>query len=219
MKKMFKKAGFTFIELIIAVMIFSIIAVSIYATFHAGIKVWLKTSPMIEANQSLRMFYSTISLDLKNAIAYYGKDEVITKPGFGQSYEGNINFEGKHDKMSFITVINVSDPETGTREELVRVSYIYDSNAKMIKRLIATKKEGLNEENAKYYEMLSGVEDKDFGFEYCYRDTMSGSDYEYEWKDEWADKNVQKTPRGVRIKAGGFKKTIFIPSGELGEKI
>ena len=35
--------GFTFIELIIAVTIFAIIAVSIYSTFNAGISVWLKT--------------------------------------------------------------------------------------------------------------------------------------------------------------------------------
>ena len=47
-KNIKKNPGFTFIELIIAVTIFAIVAVSIYSTFNAGIRVWLKTSPMIE---------------------------------------------------------------------------------------------------------------------------------------------------------------------------
>ena len=47
---------------------------------------------------------------------------------------------------------------------------------------------------------------------------ISNISYEYEWKDSWEEKNVQKIPRGVRVKAGGFKKVIFIPTGELGEE-
>ncbi|MFA6321274.1 MAG: prepilin-type N-terminal cleavage/methylation domain-containing protein [Candidatus Omnitrophota bacterium] len=214
-----RNPGFTFIELIIAVTIFSIIAVSIYSTFNAGIKVWLKTSPMIEANQSLRVFFNTISLDLKNAVAYYGKEQTLIKPGFGQSYEGNINFEGKPDRISFITIVGVSGPDTSMHEEIVRVTYIYDKINKTVKRLVATRTEGLNEENAKSLDMLSKVEEKDFGFEFCYKNALSNSDYEYDWRNEWTDKNVLNIPRAVRVKAGGSRKTIFIPSGELGEEI
>ncbi|MDD5428426.1 MAG: prepilin-type N-terminal cleavage/methylation domain-containing protein [Candidatus Omnitrophica bacterium] len=211
-------AGFTFIELIIAVTIFSIIAVSIYSTFHAGIKVWLKTSPMIEANQALRVFFNTVSLDLKNAVAYYGKEEVLSKPGFGQEYEGKINFEGAPDRISFITVISVSGPGAGMHDELARVTYLYDKANKTVKRLVATRAEGLDEANAKAFDMLYGVEEKDLGFLYCYKDMISNSEYEYEWKDAWEEKNVVNIPRGVKIRAGGFTKTVFIPSGELGEE-
>jgi len=218
MKKTLLKKGFTFIELIIAVTIFSIIAVSIYATFHAGIKIWLKTSPMIEANQSLRVFFNTISLDLKNAVAYYDKGQTLSKSGFGQEYEGKINFLGTPEKISFITIINVSDPELGMREEPARVTYIYDKANKTIKRLVAAKEEGLDEANSKPSDMLSGIEEKDFGFEYCYKSMISNSDYEYEWKNEWEEKNILKIPRGIRVNAGGFRKTIFVPSGELGEE-
>jgi len=210
--------GFTFIELIIAVTIFAIIAVSIYSTFNAGIRIWLKTSPMIEANQALRVFFGTISLDLKNAVAYHSAAQVLTKPGFGQDYEGNINFEGKPDRFSFITIISVSDPDTGSSEEPARVTYIYDKGKKVIKRLVATKREGLDEARAKSFEMLSGVEEKDFGFEYCYKSMTSNTDYEYEWKDSWGEKNVLKIPRGVRVRALGFRKTIFIPAGTLGDE-
>lgn len=212
-----RRAGFTFIELIIAVTIFAIIAVSIYSTFHAGLKMWLKTSPMIEANQSLRVFYNTISLDLKNAIPYYAKANTLSKPQFGGAYEGKINFEGAADRMSFVTIIGVSDPETGLSEEPARVTYIYDKAAKTVRRLVAAKAEGLKEENSKTSDMLTDVDEKDFGFEYCYKNMISNTEYEYEWRNSWEEKNVQKIPRAVRIKAGGYRKTVFISTGELGE--
>ncbi|MDO8524988.1 MAG: prepilin-type N-terminal cleavage/methylation domain-containing protein [Candidatus Omnitrophota bacterium] len=211
------KDSFTFIELIIAVTIFAIIAVSMYSTFSAGIRVWLKASPMIEENQRLRVFFNTVSTDLKRAVAYYDSSGILTKPGFGQAYEGEINFEGAPEKISFMAIVSVSDPDLGTREEPVRITYIYDKAQKSVKRLIAAKAEGLNEANAKALEMLAGIEEKDFGFEYCYKNMISNTDYEYEWKDTWEEKNVQNIPRGVRVRVGELKKTVFIPTGVLGE--
>ncbi|MDD3906286.1 MAG: type II secretion system protein GspJ [Candidatus Omnitrophica bacterium] len=210
--------AFTFIELIIAVTIFAVIAVSIYSTFNAGIRVWLKTSPMIEENQSLRIFFGTVAADLKNAVAYYPKSETLAKPVFGAEYEGRINFEGAADRMSFITVIGVSDPETGFREELARVTYAYDKDKKCLRRLVATAAEGLNEDNARSSEILKDINEKDFGIEYCYKAKLSNTEYEYEWRDAWEEKNVQDVPRGVRIKVGEFRKTVFVPTGILGEE-
>ena len=211
--------GFTFIELIIAVTIFAIIAVSIYSTFNAGIRIWLRTSPMIEANQSLRVFFDTISLDLKNSVAYYDTSGALVKPGFGEAYEGEINFEGAPARISFVTLINVSGPNLGLHEELAKITYVYDRVAKSVKRLVATKAEGFDEVNAKSFEMLTAIEEKDFGFEYCYKKMITNSEYEYEWKDAWEEKNVQKIPRGVRIKTGkASRKTVFILTGTLGEE-
>lgn len=212
------RRAFTFIELIIAVTIFAIVAVSIYSTFNAGLRVWLKTSPMIEENQALRVFFDTISKDLKSAVCYYETTENLAKPVFGGEYEGKINFEGSSDKISFMTVVGISDPEKGFREELAKVSYVYDRTARAVKRLVATKLEGLGEANAKSAEMLTGIDAKDFGFEYCYKDMISNTDYEYEWRESWEGKNVRKIPRGVRVRVGSFKKTVFIPTGELGEE-
>ncbi len=216
-EEMTRQKAFTFIELIIAVTIFAIIAVSIYSTFSAGIRVWLKTSPMIEENQRSRVFFNAVSADLKRAVAYYDNSETLTKPGFAQKYEGEINFEGAPDKISFMAIVSASDPGLGTYEEPARITYIYDKTQKVVKRLIATKAEGLDEANAEAFEMLGGIEKKDFGFEYCYKNMISNTDYEYVWKDAWEEKNVRNIPRGVRVRAGELKKTIFIPTGVLGE--
>jgi len=111
------------------------------------------------------------------------------------------------------------NPVFGLREEPSRVTYLYDKATKTVKRLVATKIEGLKEEKAKESEMFKSIDEKDFKLEYCYKEALSSqSDYEYEWKDTWEGrKNEAEIPRAVRIKAGEFKKTIFIPTGKLGE--
>ena len=226
MTKNTKEEGFTFIELIVAVTIFAIIAVSIYSTFNAGVRMWLKTSPMIEADQGMRIFFNTASLDLKNSVAYYPKPVSATStfaPTAFSSYgvEEPLNFEGEQDRISFMTVINVSDPDGRIRGEIARVAYIYDKTNKCVKRLVATKREGFDDAKAIAVEMIRPIDGKDFGFQYCYKSaTSSANDYEYEWTDTWeGEKNKQKIPRGVKIKAGEFTGTVFIPTGELGEEM
>ena len=218
--------GFTFIELIIAVAIFAVIAVSIYSTFNAGIRMWMKTSPMIEADQSLRIFFNTASLDLKNSVAYYPKPAGSASSFAPTSFasfgtEEPMNFEGEQDRISFMTVMNVSSSDGSMRGEITRVAYVYDKANKAVKRLLATKREGFDETKAAAVEMLSNVDEKDFGFKYCYKSsTSSVSDYEYEWYDTWeGEKNKRKIPRGVKIRAGEFTQTVFIPAGELGEEM
>lgn len=196
---MSKKSAFTFIELLIAITIFSIIAVSVYSVFNAGIRIWLRTNPIVEDNQAMRIYFNMASLDLKNAVTY-------TNTG--------TNFEGEPKRISFMALIDTADDKTPLHTELSRVVYCFDKDAKAIKRLVAAKEDGLDEAYAKGQELLRGAKEEDFGFEYCYKEPYPGAEFAYKWKDTWQDE--AKIPRGVRIKLGEFKKVIFIPTGELG---
>jgi hypothetical protein len=111
---------------------------------------------------------------------------------------------------------NVYDPEFGLRGELCRVTYLFDKETKTVRRRAATKAEGLAELSAKSTDMLGAVEAEDFGFEYCYKKPALSGEIEVEWKNTWDEKNTDKIPRGVRIRLGEYKKTVFIPTGELG---
>lgn len=199
------KRGFTFIELIIAVTIFAVVAVSIYSVFSVGVRLWRRTSPLIQAEQAMRFFFNTMSLDLANSIAYNKKD---------------VNFEGEKQKISFYTLIDVSAPGVPGHVELAKVIYFYDRDKKTVKRAVATAREGLSEADARATDMLENVEDKDFGFEYCYKLGSSKTDYDYEWKDTWEDEDADsgKVPRGVKVKVSDYTKTIFIPTGTIGGK-
>lgn len=198
-----KKRGFTFIELIIAVTIFSIIAVSIYSVFRSGFMLWYRVSPMIQSNQSLRFFFNTVSSDLKNAIPYMKED---------------VNFEGSHTKMSFMTLVEVAGSDIPVHMEPAKVFYYVDTSRKALRRGVATKTEGLSEDFAKTSDILNDIDDKNFGFEYCYKTGSSKTEYDYEWRKEWEDKDSKsgKIPRGVRINTGEYTKIIFIPTGKLG---
>ena len=217
-RKMNKKKGFTFIELIIAITIFSVIAVSIYSVFRAGVRLWSGTNPLIQANQSTRYFFNTISSDLKNSVSYNAVSTGIKT--FGSSGEKIANFEGEKQRISFMTLVDVSGAEVLPHTELARVIYSFDRSKKAVKRAVATKAEGLSEPLAKTAEILSDIDDKDFGFEYCYKVVSSPTEYGYEWKERWSDEDRDKgkIPRGVRVKAGAYSKTIFIPTGRLGGK-
>ena len=217
-KKMSKKKGFTFMELIIAITIFSIIAVSIYSVFRAGVRLWSRTNPLIQANQSTRYFFNIISADLKNSISYNA-----ISPGlktFALSEEKSANFEGEKQKISFMTLVDVSTGSVLPHTELARVIYSFDRSKKTVNRAVATKAEGLSESLAKITDILNDIDDKDFCFEYCYKVVSSPTEYSYEWKNEWEDEDRDKgkIPRGVKVKAGLYSKTIFIPTGRLGGK-
>ena len=196
---MSKKSAFTFIELLIAVTIFCIIAVSVYSVFNAGIRVWLRTNPIVEGNQAMRILFNTVSLDLKNTVAYTNIET---------------NFKGESKRISFITLIEVAGEKIPLHSELARVVYCFDKDTKTIKRLVATKDEGLDETKAKGQEFLRDAKEEDLGFEYCYKEAYPGAEFAYKWKDAWQDE--AKIPRGIRIKLGEFRKVIFIPTGELG---
>ncbi|MBI3601490.1 MAG: prepilin-type N-terminal cleavage/methylation domain-containing protein [Candidatus Omnitrophica bacterium] len=192
-------AGFTFIELLVALTIFSIIAVSVYAVFHAGVKMWFKTNILTDDTQTKRVFFNTISRDLKNAISY-------TK--------GGVNFQGAPQRISFMTTMEVAGQDAPLHWELAKVVYVFDKDSQSVKRLVATKQEGLDEAKARSEEFFQNIKEKDFGFTYCYKDPYSVGEVTYQWQDAWHEQ--AKIPRGVRVNLGELRKVILLPTGELG---
>ena len=206
MKKNFNTA-FTFIELLIALTIFSIIAASIYYTLNAGIKVWQRGNILIEENQRMRIFFDMISKDMINIVSFSG-----------------IPSEWAEESISFHTIIDVSSAAKPHRE-LVRRIYYFDAQKSELKRGRVIQKEDFDEKYVDEKVLLDNLED--ISFEYAYE-----SGEEYEWKDEWEfgdeDEGEDIIPRGVKIKVKlkngaedkekTFEKIVFIPIGELGKE-
>ena len=201
--KIKKPNAFTLIELLVAVTIFSIIALSIYSAFYAGVRVWRRANTIIEFNQSMRVFFDIISVDLKNAVHYSDAEDAE-------------NFKGDGHEMSFRTLVDVYGASSRLQSELMKVIYRYDGAAGAVKRIAAGKLEGFDEEHGKIQDMIKGIEAEYFTFEYCYKEPASESEYEYRWKNVWDD--PKKIPRGVKVAIGKFKKIILLPAGELIEE-
>jgi len=204
MKTTRNDTAFTFIELLIALTIFSAIAVSVYYTLNTGIKVWRRGNSVISDNQKLRVCFDAISRDMKNSVSYSG-----------------IEPEWSADKVSFATIINTSKNGHAAKR-LAEVTYYFDSKKGELSRKCFMFKEEDEEKPAAEKTLLDDL--RDLTFEYaCEPPTSYG---EYIWKDEWDFEN--KIPRGARIKLTlkneeentpeTFTKTIFIPTGELGKE-
>ena len=83
-----KQRGFTFIELIISVTIFSIVIVSVYGVFYMGIKSW-KRAQGEKSLQEIRLAFLKMEKELKNTF-FFSDDK----------------FKGTSKNMSFPLVIS-----------------------------------------------------------------------------------------------------------------
>jgi len=202
-----KRRAFTFIELLVAFAIFSVIAGGIYSALGTGIKFYTQGNAIIAQNQRLRMFFDTISRDLCNAVDY--------EPYFTSDWQSG--------QIKFAAIIDASNQEAMDRR-LVKLKYSL-VDGKLI-RQCAGLKEGFDEEKAKAYIFLEGV--KELNFEYCYQSLAFGS--EYQWLSSWSKPSQKPNiPKGVKIRVSfsqkspnnpeTFTKTVFVPLGQLGARI
>jgi prepilin-type N-terminal cleavage/methylation domain-containing protein len=191
--KRLSSRGFTFVELLIALAIFSIIAVSVYSVFRAGVRLWKSNNAAFDSNRAARYFFDTAASDMRNAFVYPGMDIVGTPDGF-----------------SFMALVTAGAANSSPGVEIARVSYIFDKDAGVVRRMVAGKEEGFDQAYSRISEFQLG--EGQFSFSYCYRPKAEGAPYE--WRGYWNAKD--KMPRGVRIRSGEFDKWIFIPMGESG---
>lgn len=201
-----KHKAFTFIELLIAFTIFSVIASSIYYTLHSGMKFYSKGNSLIEDNQQLRIFFDTLTTDLRNAVDYHPYIEA----------------EWNNNAITFSSIINIFNKGSFNRE-LVKLSYFLEQGELI--RKCATLHEGLQQEKAKGQLLLEEV--KSLNFQYCYQAQDSDG---WQWIDQWQlGENDPLMPKGIKVKltlnrqgqeaSASFVKTVFIPLGKLGSKI
>ena len=216
-----KTSGFTFIELLIAVMIFAIIATSIYFTLHSGVGMWSRSNTIIGENQEIRVFFQIISLDLRNSRPGFGvKPEKGEQRDLSEEEGLRIISEWKSDRMKFPSVIG-SFEEDRVMSVLAKIIYEFDSKKNILTRCAATLKDGFDEERPDKEIMLENV--TDVSFEYPYGEPGSN---EYEWEDSWDREDT--SPRGVKVKVALktkfdekekiFEDIIFLPMGELEEE-
>lgn len=192
------RKAFSFIEFLVALTIFSIIALSVYYALTTGVKLYYRGNSKIKHNQGIRGFFDRISLDFKNSFFDSG-----ISPQFSES------------EVDFATLANTR--ETGRR--IMRVIYSYNSAQGEITRSCSGQSQGFSDQAEGREVILEGV--GDLSFEYCYEGLMP--DGPYEWKDYWSQPEIPKGLRvNLRLKGQPgfegelFREYIFIPTGAYG---
>lgn len=198
--------GFTFLEMLVAVTIFSLIATSLYGTLHAGVKLWQEENLQIAKNQKLRIFFDTVTRDIRNMVSF-----------------SNIEPEFLEDRLVFPAFVRIVEADR-IHMEIAKVRYALDSQKKSLIRSQAAIKEGFEEDNAEAVRLLNHLEFLNFK----YTTGLSKITGEYEWKDV-LDKS-DGFPRAVKIRAvwknksgqeESFEKIVVIHNkkADLNEKI
>lgn len=179
--KLMPKKSFTLIELLIAVTMISVILLSLYSAFNAGVLSYKKIDASFEAYQEARAIFNRMEIDLKNSFPYK-KDLSL--------------FKGTNERLEFFTVLNIYDKDK-IDTQICRIKYQLDANS--LKRTAYIAGAAIDDTILPAPEELSAVI-KNIGFEYA---GIGGSGKEaFIWQASWPQDNTQQNemPLAVKIK-------------------
>jgi len=189
-----KEQGFTLIELVVSLTIFSVISLPIYSSFAGGISVWRKAREFSSVYQTARLLLDDIATELKNAVKVSGTE-----------------FNGGPRSISFITLRRGSHGASARRDtQIAKVTFevLRDPSASgyaLFRRQASNLK--VRGEAELMVGSLSSLD-----FQYTYINSVGELQ---PWAKVW--KMNDELPLGVKITLdiGGrqFTKMVFIPHG------
>ena len=227
------KRAFTLVEVLLAVSLFSIVAVTSYSIFWSGMRIGHQT----ETSKNLyRQAYWSLELmtkELENAVSYDFSASYPDKQAFVGT-KGNISFliEGE-DGLKVVRYYLLAEDEGEVHQTIVHYQ-AYKENVQVTQYINEEEPEFLLiREEVSFRDYLAGhitdhqvnmeilalgVKEEGLIFSYGVKDdTLSG---QYSWYDQWAE---AKLPAGISInirfkdmdggdKGRSFGREVFIPS-------
>lgn len=240
-----KNKGFTFVELMIALTIFALVSLGIYATFSTGLNAWRRGEDATRLQQEARWALDKIAQELRGAVLY----------NYGANYPELGSFLGEESKISFLSQIYNLAAKTS---EVKKITYSLEvpDYGEIHKTIIGTTQEKLSRVVVRYEEieapleslqrkeetLLQTLQTKEttpvqsepitnlvkqggLSFSYAFKQGV-GDEETTTWKDSWEDKT--KLPQGVKItlilqnpknpkEEAIFTKTVFLEQGTIGQ--
>lgn len=209
--------GFTLLELIIAVTVFSVVILAVYLSFGVGIRAWRKAEGSYKLRQQARQAFDSIGRELRSAVNFTP-----------------IQFEGGRDWIRFASPAAARDSRD-ICQGIFEIEYFLegdkdadkaaDASTKSLYRICRTYKEFLREDSEIKKEtakslLVSGL--SDLKLRYAYK-----KDENIVWLESWEKEN-KCAPFGVELSLTFpspredekliFSEVILAPTGALKEK-
>lgn len=185
-----RRAGFTFIELLVSMLIFSIVVLSIYLSFNVGIRAWRKGEEGYKIRQGARYLLSSISREMRNAV---NSKEII--------------FSGGADHVSFCKAAN----------GLFKVLYEFNSAENAVYKVVRTYKENASGDTGTKSRLVSGISGIKFQYSYKRDENVVWDD---SWPEDnkavpfGVKIFLTYNPAGA-VEPLVISQTVLIPTGEL----
>jgi general secretion pathway protein J len=188
--------GFTLLEVLVSMAIFSVVALAIYSAFAGGVSAWRRAQEFSSTYQTARLVLDDMAQELKSAVTISGTD-----------------FVGESRSLSFLTVLQYPlGPGRPADPRITRVTYEAQRDRATatyaLSRLEASEVEGAPRgETELVVNPISSVE-----FQYTSKDDQGRI---VPWRDTWRVSDA--VPLGVKItlvvEGTRFTKLVFIPHG------
>lgn len=190
-------SGFTLLELLAAMSLTAIAALTVLSLFSKGIDIWEDVAFRGSSEYEAALFLEEIEKELKNCVNF-----------------PEIQFLGEAETIGFPAVINKN---SGSSQEAIgRVKYSYDKDKMAIYKIKAVYPDCTQEGLSSPYKILGLVESA--SFEYA----ALNAEGALSWTGLWQDKQI--IPKAVRVriklatnkgsdKAHNFERVVYIPIG------
>ncbi len=180
------RRGFTLVEIIVAVTIFSIIALGIGSSFVSGLKIWDRARNTDLTRVDFLLTFEKVSRDIRQS---------VNVPLIG--------FEGTTSEFSFPVLAD---------DSIVKVTYRFDPSEKTLIRRRALLKDVADKCEEGSFEEKDMLVLEELAFSYFYYDSDKKV---YKWSEQDGWIKSQGIPIAVKLrgkfKDAEFTKTTFIP--------
>lgn len=198
--------GFTFVELLVSILIFSIIVVSLFSTFRVGLTAYRKGETEASLNQNLRLCLERMALDFRNSYK------------FSDTQSG---FEAQEGKVSFYCLKKINFLKGKKQPQICRIEYSLDED-KLLRAVFFGKLAFSDHLEVKDEVLLKNI--AKLAIEFPYKQEQGD---EIIWQDYWLE--PEALPLGIRINleiknpqnpAQPLKitKFVYLPLGKLSEE-
>lgn len=181
-------SGFTLLEVVISLVIFSFITLMVYGAFFVGHRAVLKGEREADINQRMRVADDILGRQVRSTVFYFARHEDETFP----------YFIGRPDGMSFVSASPQGHGGTG----LTVVTYHANQSELVLEERAGFTPEDLNKPPADAHVdravLLSGL--SSIRFEYLTHEEGGG-----EWQPNWDAREEDTLPAAVRVSVEGLE--------------
>jgi len=175
------RKGFTLIEVLVAMTLFSVVMTAVYAAFQTGARVWRHGEENMQMFQDARVALTLLARELRSAF-----------PEAGHLFLGEDDTSGHrhNDRIEFFAVRPPLDPSQGQEARILKISYYVDQarggRGQVLRRQeqIVTGPIPTQEQFAKL-----GKKERLIKMEKPWRCILATNvdslDFQYMWKQEW----------------------------------
>lgn len=193
------RKGLTLIEILVGLTILSVIALSFYTAFNAGLESWNKARTKIEIYQNARVALMQMCCELISAVPI---EDV-------RSFKG-VSPDTGSDSVSFITL---------GQDTVYEISYTVNND--VLERTFDEDADYDFDTNDGSYELAYNIEDIELKF-WEGGVTTSWADARDNWTDDWSNTGVGRfdLPKAVKIKLTDseegreFETVVYLPNSE-----